>query len=129
MSNIINIYEELISKLQANTELTTIINNRIYTHIPQDTSFPSVRLNITENNISTFTEQDYKYNLLVQVFSEELTPRECLEIKNLIINILNRQENNFTNINYIQQTGNNNYFQDKENSIWQANLQFQLYSE
>lgn len=127
MSKVINLYEELIQKLTTTTELTNIINTRVYTHTPQNTEFPNVRLNLKENNISNFSEQDYSYDLQIQIFSEKQTPKESLEIQEIIINILNQKDGDFINIDFIQLTNSSSSMQDKNNSIWQVNLLFKIY--
>ena len=120
-----NLYQELIARLQANSTLTSLVGNKIYSYVPQNTEYPYVRINISSELDGHFDESAQEYTARVQIFSKKHTPAEALDIRELIRNLLDRAEEDL-NLEFIQVSGNQQLFQEDDDLTWQGIIDFKI---
>ncbi len=86
----------LVTRLKAYSALTAITGTRIYSVVPQQTTFPYVVVSI---NAQDWSAKDYvgmNYKIRVQGFSRKQDYQEALDIRTQVTAALERQESNIT---------------------------------
>ena len=86
------ILNQIITILKANTALTALVNQKIYTYIPQNTSYPYLFISVQSKPEDSLDSTDQLHTVRIQGFSEKNGIKESLDIKEIIFNALNRHE-------------------------------------
>ena len=120
----------IISRLLNYTDLTDIVNNRIYTNVPQQTSFPYCVIEIESTPLQTKDNSTDIQNLMVHGFSDKGSPNEALEIREKVFNALDRQENAITlsqgDLVYIETAQIKDIFKEPDGVIWHSLINFNI---
>ena len=124
--------KSIIAKIKATTSLTAYVgsgaSSRVYTNVPQDTTFPYIRVNITSEPFDTVDTSGMVHHVTVQCFSRKPGPEEAAAMRAAVYALLHRNESAFTldngtlfNINY-----DNVGFveQEPDGKTWQGFAQF-----
>lgn len=87
----------VIARLLSQSGVTSLVSTRVYSWVPQDTTFPCVKVSIIESRPdNTFSATEYTHKVRVQCFSRATTPKEVLDIREAVFNALNRKDANIT---------------------------------
>lgn len=95
--NVDETFAGIYARLSGFSQLTNIVNSRIYSRVPNEPTFPYVRFALSGSSL-----EDDKLNsrnlfdLTVQGFSRKSSPKECSDITEAIFSALHRQETNIT---------------------------------
>lgn len=120
----------VIARLKAVTAVTDIVGQRIYTEVPQTTSFPYIRVGITSEPFAASDFSDMQHTLRIQCFSKTDDVSECLLTRTEVYNVLDRQEGNITldagNLVKCEFSGLADAFLENDGMIWQGVIEFDL---
>ena len=125
--SILDIQKNIIDKLLATVAITAKVSTRIYPNIPQNDTYPCVKVSVNQNPDFTFTDSDFAYKVRIQVFSRSQSNKEVIEINDLIFNTINRKEEAFTGISYICQATLDELFLENDGITWQAVKEYNVY--
>lgn len=123
----LSIFQDILNLLKADSVVSALCADRVYTDIPSNEVFPYIRVEMNDRENSTKSKTGLEHDVQISVFSREDTPEGVASIKAAVYDILNRQENAFSNsnINYINYVfGDLNKNEDGE--TWTAILQFEI---
>lgn len=90
------LFNGLIARLKATAGLTAIVGTRIYSVVPQQTTFPYVRVSVSAQPFDTKSSVGMTHLIRVQGFSRNQAYDEALNIRAQITAALERQESNVT---------------------------------
>ena len=121
----------IIAKLAANTSVMAYVGSapaRIYANVPQNTTFPYIRVAITSAPFDSVNTSGMEHSVTVQAFSRKPSDEEAAAIRAAVYSILHRGESGLTldngavfNINY---DGVGFVEQEPDGKTWQALAQF-----
>lgn len=117
----------IYGRLSGFAGLTSLVSTRIYSDVPQQASFPYVKISIPNSeDFSTKNASDYNHKVRVQVFSRQASPKEAIDVREQVFLALDRQEENITvtgaTVVRIQKDQLSTLLEDVEG--WQAVIQF-----
>lgn len=114
--------------LLGNPDLTSIVSNRIYFTIPQQTQFPYLLLTIQATPDDRKSETSMDYLVRIQGFSRTLDQLEALSIKAEVYDTLHRNENNvqLDGIYQCLQKGVNITMKESDGITWQCTTDYHL---
>lgn len=125
----LDVLKGTIARLKAVAGVTGLVGNRIYSNVPQKTTFPYCVLTIESNDWSTKSFSGQEHTLRIQSFSRKPNPTECLNIRKQVQGALDRQEANISLDNgsliLCQKTGLSTAFRNDDES-WQSVIQFNI---
>lgn len=121
----------IIAKLAANTAIMAYVGSapaRIYANVPQNTTFPYIRVSITSAPFDSKSTTGMDHSITVQAFSRKSSDEEAAAIRSAAYTLLHRGESGLTldngtvfNINY---DGVGFVEQEPDGKTWQALAQF-----
>ena len=121
--------KSIIAKLLATTAITSLVSTRIYSYIPQNTTYPYIRVGIESEQDFSFNETDFTHKIRVQTFSQTNTPKEAMDTREAIFNALNRAtltlDSPFVS-NGLQVSTLFNCFQEDDGKTWQSIIEFDM---
>lgn len=122
------ILKAITAKLRANTSVMGYVATRIYSNVPQNTTFPYIRLTIDSSPFDTVSTTGMEHSINVQIFSRDASPNEAGAIRAAVYNLLHRNESAFTLDNgtlfNINLDGLGFLEQEPDGKTWQAMAQF-----
>jgi hypothetical protein len=86
----------LVTRLKAYTGLTTLVSTRIYSIVPQQTTFPYVVISVRSTPFDMKESIGQNHVIRVQGFSRQQDYAEALNIRNQVEAALERQESYIT---------------------------------
>ena len=120
----------VIDQLKATSAVTDLVSTRIFTRVPQDSTFPYVHVGLTAEEYSAKDFTGMEHNLRVQAFSRKNSPKEVLDVRQAVYNSLNRNESNVTIAGFslvsLHQEGLVDLFQENDEKTWHAVLDFRV---
>jgi len=122
----IEILTAIRARLLADATVSDLVGSSIYTHIPQNTSVPYIRIGLRSSPVDLWQGQEHVYIVTVQGFFSSINL--ALQAKKAIYNALQRQEANMNDITSINHNGFSDVFQEKESYLWQAIITFKVES-
>lgn len=84
--------KSIIARLKATVALTAIVGQRIYTIVPQQTTFPYVKISVSSEDWSAKDFVGMRHILRVQGFSRKASVKEVGDIRAAVVTALERQE-------------------------------------
>ena len=118
----------IIARLLAYTTLTNIVSTRIYSNIPQQTTFPYVLVEIESTDWSQQDDANLQHTIRVHGFSRESSPFEAMSIAQEVYNALNRQEDNISldseTVVLLQYSGLKTTFKEPDGITWHSVIEF-----
>ena len=90
----------VIARLKAVTGVTNLVSTRIYSIVPQATTFPYIKVSITSDDWSAKDFVGMRHIVRVQGFSREPSVKEAGDIRAAVVSALERQESNITVTGY-----------------------------
>ena len=118
----------VIAKLKANTSVMGYVSTRVYSNIPQNATFPYIRVSVLSSPFDSTTTTGMEHEITIQIFSRDPSPNEAAAIRSSVYNVLHRNESGLTldsgtlfNINY---SGVGFVEQEPDGKTWQALAQF-----
>lgn len=124
--------KSIIAKLKATTTIIAYVgsgtSSRIYTNVPQDTTFPYIRVNISSAPYDTDDTTGMEHTITIQCFSRKPTDEEAAAMRAAVYAVLNRNESAFTldsgTLINIQYDGVGFVEQEPDGKTWQGLAQF-----
>jgi len=118
----------IMTRLLAYSDLTDIVSTRIYSNIPQQTTFPYVDVAFTSTDWSQKDDANMQHSVIVSAYSRTSSPSEAMQIGEEVYNALNRQENNITldtgSVILLQFSGVKTTFKDADGKTWHSVTEF-----
>lgn len=118
----------IIARLNAVTAVTDLVSARIYTFVPQQQTFPYIKVSMDAEPFADKTESDSQHNVRVQAWSRKATAEEALDLKEAIFNALDRQEANITldsgTLVRLQYDGTSDIFVEGDGKTTQVVIEF-----
>lgn len=118
----------IIAKLKATAALTAIVSTRIYSNIPQNTTFPFAAVSISSIPFDGDAFTGMEHNIQVQGFSRKPTPDEAADIRSAVYDALNRNESGLTldsgSVRHIHYTGTGFVEREPDGVTWQSLVSF-----
>ena len=118
----------IIAKLKANTSVMGYVATRVYTHVPQNTAFPYIKISISSLPFDSKDTTGMEHEVSIACFSREATPEEASAIRAAVYSVLHRNESGLTldsgtlfNLNY---SGVGFVEQEPDGKTWQGLAQF-----
>lgn len=118
----------VMTVLKADSALTAIVSQRIYSDVPDNETFPYVAVSITSAPFDTKTGAGMEHTLQITGFSRLSSPTQAASIRSAIYNALNRQESALSaaSVDVIIFNGVAPTFKDPDGKTWNAVLQFKV---
>lgn len=124
--------KSIVAKIKSTTSIMAYVgsgsSSRVYSNVPQDTTFPYIRVAINSEPFDTKDTSGMTHSITVQCFSRKPGPEEAAAMRAAIYALLHRNEGAFTldngtlfNINY---DGVGFVEQEPDGKTWQALAQF-----
>lgn len=114
----------IIAKLAATTSIMGYVGARIYANVPQNTTFPYVRISISSSPYDTVNTTGMEHTVTVQCFSRKSTDEEAAAIRAAVYALLHRTETSFTldsgTLFHIHYDGVGFVEQEPDGKTWQA---------
>lgn len=118
----------IIARLLAYTDLTDIVSTRIFSNIPQQTTFPYVLVEFTSVDWSQQDDANLQHTVTAHGYSRTSSPKEAMLIAEEVYNALNRQENNITldsgSVIILQFDGIKTTFKEDDGITWHSVIEF-----
>ena len=120
----------VITRLLAYTTLTSIVSTRVYSNVPQQTTFPYVTVEFTSIDWSQKDDANLQHRVTVSGYSRTSSPLEAMQISEKVYDALNRQEDNVTldsgSVVLLQFSGVKTTFKDADGKTWHSVIEFDL---
>lgn len=129
MSSILETLKSVIAKLKTETDLTNIIDTRIYSDVPQNPIYPFMTIAIESEPELTYDATDYNHRVYILGFSKEATPVQVLQIRDAVVNALHHQEDSIILSGYACNSSkliSLDYFKSDDLNSFQSVAIFQL---
>jgi hypothetical protein len=124
----LDILKAVIVKLKATSAVTDITSTRIYTDVPQNETFPYIRVSVSSADYSTKTFTGMEHTIQISVYSREKSPKQVGDVKKAVYNALNRNESGLTldngTLSNIHYNGVGEVFKDPDGVTWTSVSQF-----
>lgn len=118
----------IIAKLLANTSVSGLVSSRVYSNVPQNTTFPYIRVSIDSAPYDSKDTTGMDHTVTVQIFSRNGSSDQAAQIRSAVYNVLHRTESSFTldsgNLFILQYTGVGFVEQEPDGTTWQGLAQF-----
>lgn len=123
----------IINRLKSIPAITTLVSERIYTHIPQNTIYPYIRISTSARPVHTLDTSSYTYTLRMQAFDQMTSSLTVLDIRQALLEGLHRQAGNLSLdqgiITGIQQSGPLDCLLEDDGKTWQSIIEFTVLIE
>ena len=86
------VIEAIIATLKAKASITSLAGSRIYTDVPQEASFPYIVVSIQSEPFAANDFSGQSHAVRVQAFSRSASIQECLTLRGLVVDALDRRE-------------------------------------
>ena len=120
----------VITRLLAYTTLTSIVSTRIYSNVPQQTTFPYVSVEFTSTDWSQQDDANMQHRVTVSGYSRTSSPLQAMQISEKAYDALNRQEDNVTldsgTVVILQFSGVKTTFKEDDGKTWHSVIEFDL---
>lgn len=128
---ILDLYESIIARLKANSALITSLAGRIYSHVPQNVSYPFARVELTaEPSFTKGDNRSYRYTCRVQIWLQQQSPALLGQLVAAVKEVLDRQEAELIidsgQVVYCNQSGAQTVFVEPDGKTWQGVIEFSL---
>lgn len=116
--------------LSVDAPLIEKIGDRIYTYVPQNALMPYIRMRIGTRLDNTLEKSDFIHRVEIQTFDASQNIATCLEIRNLIYELLHRKHEllNITGAecSFIQADDFDSFIQE-DGKTWQSFIGFEIH--
>lgn len=118
----------IIAKLIASTPVMAYVAARVYSHVPQNTAFPYIRVEIKSAPFDSCDTTGMEHTVTVQCFSRKATPDEAASIRSAVYALLHRNEAAFSldsgTLFHLIYDGIGFVEQEPDGKTWQGMAQF-----
>jgi len=118
------------TRLLAYTDLTDVVGTKIYSNVPQQTSFPYIYMEMESFDWSQQDDANLRHILKIHAYSRNSSPKEVMTIKQECYNALNRQEENISLdvgvMVILQYSGISTTFKEVDGKTWHSVVEFEL---
>lgn len=109
---------------------TSLVSNRVYTNVPQQSAFPYVVVEFTSTDWSQQDDANLQHRVTVHGYSRTSSISQAAEIAEEAYSALNRQENNITldsgSVVILQFAGVKTTFKEVDGKTWHSIIEFNL---
>lgn len=120
----------VVSRLLGLAPITSLVSNRVFSHVPQNTTFPYITVRIESEPELTFNKSNMIHRLRIQAFSQQPTLKEALDLREAIYNALHRQQGALTldagSCTYVQFSGLADAFIEDDGKTYQSIIEFEM---
>jgi hypothetical protein len=120
--------KSITAKLKANTSVIGYVGQRIYSNVPQNTTFPYLRVSIDSAPYDSKDTTGMEHTITIACYSREPSPGEAGAIRGAVYNLLHRNESAFTldsgSLVTLQYDGVGFVEQEPDGKTWQGLAQF-----
>lgn len=103
---------------------------RIYTDVPQNTTFPYIAVDISSVPYITKDSSDQEHEITIHAFGSKNSSDEVTSILEAVFNALDRQESSITpssgNLTGLTFAGVNDIFKEADGIIWHGVINFRM---
>lgn len=118
----------IIAKMAATTSITGYVGSgascRIYANVPQNTTFPYIRVSISSAPFDTKDTTGMEHTVTIQCFSRKSTDEEAAALRAAVYAVLNRNESGLSldsgTLFHIHYDGVGFVEQEPDGKTWQA---------
>jgi hypothetical protein len=118
----------IMARLLAYSDLTDIVGTRIYSNVPQGTTFPYVVVEFRSSDWSQQDDANLQHTVTVAGYSRTSSPSEAMQISEKTYAALNRQENSITldtgTVVLLQFDGVKTTFKEDNGVTWHSVIEF-----
>lgn len=116
----------VIARLKANSTITGLVSQRIYSDVVDNPTFPFIRVEIQSGDYSTKENAGMEHIIQISAFSRDVSPNQAGQIRAAIYNLFNRQENALSGagICNILHNGVALLFKEPDGKTWNSTIQF-----
>lgn len=118
------VIKAVTTTLTGNVTLNGLIAGRIYTDVPQKATFPYLVLNLDSGPFAASDFSGQSHTLRLQIFSQDTSAKEALNIRKACLDALDRQESAVTVTGFTlvrcEYSGNGTMFKEDDGKTWQA---------
>ena len=119
----------VVNRLEAVSDVTDIVSTRIYSNVPQQTTFPYIFIELESVPFAQDDDSNMTHLVKVYGFSRKSSQAEALDIAEAVYSALDRQEDNITlssgslvNCNFV----NNRTVKDSDGVTWFSVSEFTM---
>jgi hypothetical protein len=122
------ILSAVVARLKAVSAVTNLVDQRIYSRVPQKTAFPYIQVAITSEPFAANDFSDMAHTVRLQCFGRDGTVVETINVRSAVFDALDRQEANMTlssgNLVLFQYSGVSAQFVEDDGKTTQAAIEF-----
>ncbi len=120
--------QALLSKLKEDAALSSFLEERIYTALPENVSFPCAQIDTTSAPFETITSNGMTHEVRITILSRSHGAKEALELRSLTHDALhngNLSMNGFALIN-MRNIGPNRTHLMRDGATWRSTLRLTI---
>lgn len=126
--NTLPLIKHVIATLETDSMLISLVGNRIYTYVPQNTNAAYIRVKVEQKMTHTWTEDGMSYQVRIQVFQQNTTPQDVLEARSQIVDLFSRQDAEFDGLTIMHSIITFlDYWLEDDGITWQSIVEFTCY--
>ena len=82
----------IIAALKAAVPVSTLVNDRVYSDVPQNATFPYIMVSITSEPFAANDFSGQSHTVRIQTYSRDASKAGCLKIRAAALDALDRNE-------------------------------------
>lgn len=125
--NTISVLTAVRNALLANGSLVAIVGQKIYSRVPQNLTFPFIKISSNPVLNNTITPQRFNHLVRIQAWSD-VSLEKVIEIRSLVYGILHRQQLTLTGSSKATSQVNEliDAFLEDDQKIYQSIIEFKI---
>ena len=125
--NTISVLTAVRNALLANGSLVAIVEQKIYSRVPQNLAFPFIKISSNQSLNNTITPQRFNHLVRIQAWSD-VSLEKVIEIRSLVYDILHRQQLSLTGSSKATSQVNEliDAFLEDDQKIYQSIIEFKI---
>lgn len=119
----------VVAKLLATSAVTNLVSTRIYSHVPQNTTYPYIYISIQSQPDFTLDKSDLLHKVRVQAFSQDKSPSQSLDIRTAVFATLHKTDLTLDSpyiTNYINVSDLLDCFLEDDGKTFQSIIEFDM---
>lgn len=120
--------QALLGKLKEDSSLTPLLEERVYTALPENVSFPCAQIDIASAPFETMTSQGMNHEVRIMVFSRAHGAKEALELRGLMHDALHNGNLSITGFSMInmRSVGPNRTQLMRDGATWRSTIRLSI---
>lgn len=124
------VLKAVIARLKGVSAISAIVGSKVYTDVPQTTAPPYIVVSVQSQPFAANDFSGQQHTVRVQSFSRTASINQCLQLRALVMDALDRQEDTLPltagDLVFCQYDGVADAFVEDDGKTWQSVIEFNV---